>query len=70
MYQGRPLVRGKRVTGFTNEEEQEMQLTYVVPFLVEDELKRLDAKFTKVPNRQSICIVDSRLITDQNPVIT
>src|SRR3984957_16604329 len=37
MYQGEPLVKGKRVTGFTNEEEEEMQLTHVAPFLVEDE---------------------------------
>jgi putative intracellular protease/amidase len=67
MYQGEPLVKGKRVTGFTNEEEAEMQLTHVVPFLVEDELKRLGAKFEKVPNWQPFCIVDGRLITGQNP---
>src|SRR5512144_325650 len=42
-YKGEPLVKGKRVTGFTNEEEEEVQLTEVVPFLVEDELKRLGA---------------------------
>jgi len=40
-YQGAPLVKGKRVTGFTNGEEEEMHLTKVVPFLVEDELMRL-----------------------------
>lgn len=40
-YKGAPIVKGKRVTGFTNEEEEEVQLTTVVPFLVEDELKRL-----------------------------
>src|ERR1700683_2383083 len=67
MYQGEPLVKGKRVTGFTNEEEAEMQLTHVVPFLVEDELRRLGAKFEKVPNWQPFCIVDGRLITGQNP---
>ncbi len=67
MYQGEPLVKGKRVTGFTNEEEEEMQLTRVVPFLVEDELKRLGAKFEKVPNWQPFSIVDGRLITGQNP---
>jgi putative intracellular protease/amidase len=42
-YQGAPLVKGKRVTGFTNGEEEEMHLTKVVPFLVEDELMRLGA---------------------------
>ncbi len=66
-YQGEPLVKGKRVTGFTNEEEEEMQLTHVVPFLVEDELKRLGAKFEKLPNWQPFSVVDGRLITGQNP---
>lgn len=67
MYNGEPLVKGKRVTGFTNEEEAEVQLTHVVPFLVEDELKRLGAIFEKVPNWQPFSIADGRLITGQNP---
>jgi len=67
MYQGEPLVKGKRVTGFTNEEEAEMQLTHVVPFLVEDELRRLGAKFEKLPVWQPFSVVDGRLITGQNP---
>jgi putative intracellular protease/amidase len=46
-YQGQPIVKGKRVTGFTNTEEEEVQLTHVVPFLVEDELKRLGGLFEK-----------------------
>jgi len=66
-YEGEPLVKEKRVTGFTNEEEEEVQLTKVVPFLVEDELKRLGATFEKVPNWQPFSIVDGRLITGQNP---
>lgn len=66
-YQGAPLVKGKRVTGFTNDEEAEVQLTDVVPFLVEDELKRLGAHFEKAPNWQPFWIVDGRLITGQNP---
>jgi putative intracellular protease/amidase len=66
-YQGEPLVKGKRVTGFTNEEEEEVQLTNIVPFLVEDELKRLGANFEKVPNWQPFSIIDGRLITGQNP---
>src|SRR5437868_2949855 len=45
MYKGAPLVRGKRVTGFTNGEEEAVQLTDVVPFLVEDELKRIGALY-------------------------
>jgi putative intracellular protease/amidase len=66
-YQGAPLVKGKRVTGFTNGEEEEVHLTHVVPFLVEDELTRLGATFEKLPNWQPLSIVDGRLITGQNP---
>ena len=66
-YKGEPLVKGKRVTGFTNGEEEEVQLTHVVPFLVEDELLRLGATFEKVANWQPFSVVDSRLITGQNP---
>jgi putative intracellular protease/amidase len=66
-YKGKPLVKGKRVTGFTNEEEEEVQLTKVVPFLVEDELKRLGAFFEKRPNWEPHAIIDGRLITGQNP---
>jgi putative intracellular protease/amidase len=66
-YRGEPLVKGKRVTGFTNGEEEEMKLTTVVPFLVEDELLRLGAIFEKVRDWQPFCIVDGRLITGQNP---
>jgi putative intracellular protease/amidase len=67
VYQGAPIVKGKRVTGFANSEEEEVQLTHVVPFLVEDELKRLGGLFEKVPNWQSFAITDGRLITGQNP---
>jgi putative intracellular protease/amidase len=66
-YNGEPLVKGKRVTGFTNGEEAAVQLTHVVPFLVEDELLRLGAIFEKVANWQPFSIVDGRLITGQNP---
>jgi putative intracellular protease/amidase len=66
-YQGAPLVKGKRVTGFTNGEEEDVQLTNVVPFLVEDELTRLGAIFEKLPNWQPFSIVDGHLITGQNP---
>lgn len=67
MYQGVPLIKGKRVTGFTNEEEEEVQLTKVVPFLVEDELRRVGGLFEKVPNWQPFAIIDGRLVTGQNP---
>ena len=66
-YQGAPLVKGKRVTGFTNGEEEDVQLTHVVPFLVEDELLRLGATFEKLANWQPFSVVDGRLITGQNP---
>ena len=66
-YQGAPLVEGKHVTGFTNGEEEEMQLTKVVPFLVEDELMRLGAIFEKVADWQPFFVIDGRLITGQNP---
>ncbi len=66
-YKGAPIVKGKRVTGFTNEEEDEVQLTTVVPFLVEDELKRLGGLYEKRPNWESFAITDGRLITGQNP---
>jgi putative intracellular protease/amidase len=66
-YNDEPLVKGKQVTGFTNGEEAEVQLTHVVPFLVEDELMRLGAIFEKVRNWQPYAVVDGRLLTGQNP---
>jgi putative intracellular protease/amidase len=64
---GRLLVEGKTVTGFTNGEEEEVGLTNVVPFLVEDEMMRLGATFSKVKNWGVHTIADGRLITGQNP---
>lgn len=64
---GEPIVKGKRVTGFTNSEEEAVQLTKIVPFLVEDELKRLGAVYEKVGDWQSFVVVDGLLITGQNP---
>jgi putative intracellular protease/amidase len=66
-YQGAPLVKGKRVTGFTNGEEEAVHLTHVVPFLVEDELKRVGGLYEKAPDWQSLAVVDGRLVTGQNP---
>lgn len=66
-YKGAPIVQGKRVTGFANSEEEAVQLTTVVPFLVEDELKRLGGKYEKAADWQSFVITDGRLITGQNP---
>jgi putative intracellular protease/amidase len=66
-YNGAPLVKGKHVTGFTNGEEEEVELTHVVPFLVEDELLRLGAIFEKKSNWQPFAVTDGRLVTGQNP---
>jgi putative intracellular protease/amidase len=64
---GKPLVDGKTVTGFTNGEEAAVELTKVVPFLVEDEMMRLGAIFSKVKNWGVHAIADGQLITGQNP---
>jgi putative intracellular protease/amidase len=64
---GKPLVEGKTVTGFTNGEEEEVGLTKVVPFLVEDELMSLGATFSKVKNWGVHTVADGQLITGQNP---
>lgn len=66
-YKGDPIVKGKRVTGFSNSEEEAVHLTKVVPFLVEDKLKRLGGLYEKAPDWQSFAIVDGRLVTGQNP---
>jgi putative intracellular protease/amidase len=66
-HQGQPLVKGKRVTGFTNSEEEAVHLTKVVPFLVEDELKRLGGRYEKAADWADFTVVDGRLITGQNP---
>ena len=66
-YKGEPLVKSKHVTGFTNGEEEEVKLTNVVPFLVEDELLRLGATFEKQRNWAPFSVTDGRLITGQNP---
>jgi putative intracellular protease/amidase len=55
------------VTGFTNGEEEAVHLTHVVPFLVEDELKRVGGLYENAPDWQSFAITDGRLITGQNP---
>ncbi len=64
---GTPFVNGRKVTGFTNSEEAAVGLTEVVPFLVEDELLRLGAVFSKVKDWGVHTVVDGRLITGQNP---
>lgn len=64
---GQPLVKGKRVTGFTNSEEEAVQLTNVVPFLVEDMLKEKGGVYSKGADWESYVLTDGLLITGQNP---
>ncbi|MGN7124638.1 type 1 glutamine amidotransferase domain-containing protein [Methylorubrum thiocyanatum] len=64
---GKPLVEGKSVTGFTNTEEEAVGLTKVVPFLVEDELKRKGGVFSKAGDWEPYVVADGLLITGQNP---
>lgn len=64
---GEPLVKGKEVTGFSNSEEDAVQLTDVVPFLLEDEFKKLGGNYTKGPDWGSYVKKDGLLITGQNP---
>ncbi|WP_422735510.1 type 1 glutamine amidotransferase domain-containing protein [Micromonospora sp. WMMD729] len=64
---GEPLVAGKRVTGFTDSEEEYMGLTKVVPFLVEDELVAKGADFSKAGNFEPYVVSDGLLVTGQNP---
>lgn len=64
---GSPLVKGKNVTGFTNSEEKAVQLTKVVPFLVENMLKENGGNYSKKEDWASYAIQDGNLITGQNP---
>lgn len=64
---GQPLVAGRRVTGFTNSEEDAVGLTAVVPFLIEDVFTRLGGDYHKGPDWQVHVEVDGRLVTGQNP---
>ncbi len=65
--QGNYVVKGKAVTGFSNSEEEAVQLTTVVPFLLEDELKNRGADFQKVADWNAFAVQDGLLITGQNP---
>ncbi|WP_315131780.1 type 1 glutamine amidotransferase domain-containing protein [Achromobacter marplatensis] len=64
---GKPLVQGRQVTGFSNAEEAAVQLTDVVPFLVEDELSRLGGLYSSGPDWQPYVVSDGLLVTGQNP---
>ena len=64
---GEYLVKGKRVTGFTNTEEEAVGLTAVVPFLLEDRLKERGGIYSKAANWVPYVKVDGKLVTGQNP---
>ena len=64
---GEPLVKGRQVTGFTNGEEADVELTDVVPFLIEDLFITQGAHYQKGPNWAPFILEDGKLITGQNP---
>ncbi len=64
---GKPLVNNKKVTGFTNEEEAAVQLTEIVPFLLEEMLKNNGGIYSKIGDWQPYAVEDGLLITGQNP---
>ncbi|XDF36099.1 type 1 glutamine amidotransferase domain-containing protein [Paracidovorax avenae] len=64
---GEPLVKGRKVTGFTNSEEEGVQLTQVVPFLVEDMLKANGGEYAKGADWAPFVLTDGTLVTGQNP---
>lgn len=64
---GELLIKGKKVTGFTNTEEAAVQLTDVVPFLLEDALKSSGAQYSKKDDWQPYTVQDGLLLTGQNP---
>ena len=65
---GKPLVEGRKVTGFTNTEEEAVGLTHVVTFLVEDELIAKGGIYSKGADWSSYVVIDGLLITGQNPM--
>ena len=64
---GKPLVQGRKVTGFTNTEEAAVQLTNIVPFLVENMLVKNGGHYSKGADWQPHVVTDGKLITGQNP---
>lgn len=64
---GEPLVKGLRVTGFTNAEEDAVGLTKIVPFLLENRLRELGAEVVNAPDFEAHTVVDGNLVTGQNP---
>ncbi|MED5222731.1 type 1 glutamine amidotransferase domain-containing protein [Bacillus safensis] len=64
---GKSFIEGKKITGFTNEEEEAVQLTSKVPFLLETKLREQGAAFEKGDVFAPFAVVDGQIITGQNP---
>jgi putative intracellular protease/amidase len=64
---GQPLVAGRRVAGFSDEEEQAVGLAAVVPFLLESKLKELGGRYERGPTWAPFAVRDGKLVTGQNP---
>ena len=64
---GKSFIEGKKITGFTNEEEEAVQLTSKVPFLLETKLREQGAAFEKGDAFAPFAVVDGQIITGQNP---
>ena len=64
---GEPLIKGRKLTGFSNSEEQVVGLTTVIPFSLESRLTELGALYSKNNNFLSHLVVDGNIITGQNP---
>lgn len=65
--EGKPFVAGRKVTGFTNSEEEGAGLTEVVPFLLQDMLTDHGAQYSKGDDWSSYVVTDGKLVTGQNP---
>jgi putative intracellular protease/amidase len=64
---GAPILKGRKVTGFSNTEEETVGLTKIVPFLLEDKMKALGGIYERGPDWASHVVVDGHLVTGQNP---
>lgn len=64
---GKPVVEGHKINGFTDAEEEAVGLTQTVPFLLEKTLREQGAKFESTDNFQSYAVRDGQLVTGQNP---
>jgi putative intracellular protease/amidase len=64
---GKPLLNGRRVTGFSNSEERAVKLEKVVPFALQTRMEEAGGRFEAKPDFQAFAVRDGRLVTGQNP---